>query len=160
MHLTSWLESVVRRIQVGRWKKRSRPYRERFMPRLRVTRMEPRRVLNATPVPIDPTLLAAMPAAAAAASHNPNVLIVQAVDQTPHTGQNALNPSQSSSQSSSQSANTVELLRDGNKVDVIVNGTLTQQADASKVGSIEVVAGQAPETLIIDFSGGNPLPAG
>ena len=62
--------------------------------------------------------------------------------------------------SGGHSASTVELTRSGNDLDIYVDATLVKVEPLSKVDSVEIDTGSAPTTVEIDFSGGDPIPAG
>jgi hypothetical protein len=148
MRLLGWLGTLLKRVPPGRSERRARPYRDRFVPALQVTRLEPRCVLNAAPIPapVAPPPPHATPSSGGAT--NPNVLVVAAADMLNHPPQ------------SPQDANVVRLVRDGANVDVFVNGAEIESVPLSDIGAIDVQGMAGPETLIIDYSGGNPLPAG
>src|SRR5262245_28569249 len=122
MRLLGWLGTLLKRVPPGRSKRRARAYRDRFVPALQVTRLEPRCVLNAAPIPAPaPPPPHPAPSASSVAS-NPNVLVVAAADQ---------NASQSP-----QTDNVVRLVRDGANVDVFVNGAEIESVPLSGISAI------------------------
>ncbi|HLJ12005.1 MAG TPA: hypothetical protein VKU82_12490, partial [Planctomycetaceae bacterium] len=150
MRLAAWLGSLLKRIQAGRTG-RTRPYRERFFPDIRVTRLEPRCVLNAGPVPVTPPVAPLAPpthTVHTTLATDPNVLVVAAPDTIAHSSQAAKAP------------DIVKIVRDGKNIDVFFNGSLQESAPYSRISAIDVIASGGPETLLVDFSGGSPLPSG
>ena len=155
MRLYDWLESLFERFQPDRSKK-TRAYRDRFVPILRVTRLESRCVLNAAPIPVPvvppaPASLNSAPLHSAnspSGATNPNVLVVAAADMLRQSPQSA------------PEASLVRIVREGSNIDVFVNGREIESVPLSQIDSIDVVGTQGPDTLVVDYSGGNPLPAG
>ena len=57
-------------------------------------------------------------------------------------------------------ADTILISRSGSKIEVRVNGTLSHSAEFVSVSELFVVGTGDDDTLVIDWTGGNPLPAG
>ncbi len=57
-------------------------------------------------------------------------------------------------------ADTILLRRSGSKIEVRINGTLSHSAEFVSVSELFVIGSGDNDTLVIDWTGGNPLPAG
>lgn len=55
---------------------------------------------------------------------------------------------------------TFTLSRSGTKIRISINGQLVQQAEDISVSSLTIVGSGDDDTLIVDYSGGNPIPSG
>ena len=65
-----------------------------------------------------------------------------------------------SSSANNSHADTFQVSRQGNQVDIVVNGEQTVTANLQNVAAIRLQGSGNQDTFIIDFSGGDPIPSG
>ena len=66
----------------------------------------------------------------------------------------------SGNQADDGSADTLRVVRNGTRFEVYINDQITAQAEESSVTTLTLNGSSDDDLLIIDWSGGNPLPAG
>ncbi|MBI3861467.1 MAG: hypothetical protein HY290_06185 [Planctomycetia bacterium] len=122
--------------------------RDEFTANLGVMRLEARRVLNAAAVPVGPPPTpppdAAANAAAAAQSQQQSVILT--VD--------------ASQQAQQHGGDIFVVKRNGENVDVTINGSPSVSKPLSAVGQLIINGSDGNDKLVIDYSGGNPLSGG
>src|SRR5436190_24211407 len=119
MRFLGWMGMLFKLFPSSNSQRRARPYRDRFRPALQVTRLEPRCVLNAAPIPIPVAPPPPSATHAPSGATDPNVLVVAAADMLNHSSQ------------TSQNANVIRLVREGANVDVFINGAEVTSARLS-----------------------------
>lgn len=147
MLFRSWIDCLFgdfrRNTGNRKQKKKGTPSRQSFAPALGVLRLERRRVLNGAPVHLDPTMLAHADSAPEA---NPN----QAVTITVDAGKT----------DNVQTADVLKIARQGDRVEMFVNDSMIRSENASDTNGIKIDAGSNDLTLVLDFTGGNPIVPG
>ncbi|MCY2966250.1 MAG: hypothetical protein NT069_21900, partial [Planctomycetota bacterium] len=146
MNAGHWITSLVKRILNLPTETDQRPTHQ---PTLHVTRLEPRFVLNGSPVPLDPQGMNQQVHDVGPALGTANLMVVQAPD-TPQLV-NSNGPQ-------ATGGSELRLVREGIHASVLVDGL--HSGEVGTDGGLLVRGGPGAETLVIDFSGGNPIPVG
>jgi Ca2+-binding RTX toxin-like protein len=66
----------------------------------------------------------------------------------------------SGDQAGDGNADTLRIVRNGTRFEVYINDQITAQAEQSSVTTLNLTGSSDDDLLIVDWSGGNPLPAG
>ena len=128
MQIRSWMARLSRCARRGQRKSPDRSYRDDLFPALFVRQLEDRRVLNASPLTLDPALEPITLDAGAWADDG--------------------------------AADTFQVARQGDDLRVSVNGADLFVGRLDDVGSLVIRGSGDADTLLVDFSGGNPMPGG
>src|SRR5262245_52794421 len=133
MRLPSW-QQVIGGISRRMWTLRARDRRREGFARLSLRRLEDRRVLNGTPVGMGVTVTEAQGA-----------LVVDAT--------------QSDGQPQTFTVSTIS--KDGMiQLELTDNGTILYEGDIANIASVTFKGGAESDVLIVDFTNGDPIPAG
>ncbi|HEY3966525.1 MAG TPA: hypothetical protein VGM05_18325, partial [Planctomycetaceae bacterium] len=122
--------------------------RDEFAASLGVMRLESRRVLNAANLPVGPAPTPPPDAAANAAA------VAQVAQQS------VILTVDASQQAQKQGGDLFVVKRDGDNVDVTINGSPSVSQPLSAIGELIIKGSDGDDKLVIDYSGGDPLPSG
>ncbi len=64
------------------------------------------------------------------------------------------------SQADDGQADTIRVVRDGTRLQIFVNDVLTAQSESVAISSLIITGSGDDDTLLVDYSGGNPMPSG